>query len=202
MNRHGLTQHSKRLDWHGLIDVIDLRTAWADTLSPRAPANTVAGIAIHHDGVPAHVQDLRGDLDRIQAIHDWSNQQGWGRFPYHRVISRNGRIFYTVDINRRGAHIAHRNYRLKSIALMGDLTQQDPSFPQLCALAAAIVMTYEDIGALAGIGPHKELIAPAHGDPWHSHATACPGDWEKWSPQLWPLVQLHTRRLLDSRLDA
>ncbi len=200
--RLSLTHAATRLSWHGLVDVVDLRGAWPDEpLSPSAPASAIDGIGIHHDGVPAHIQSLAGDLDRIEAIHNWSVKQGWGRFPYHRVISRAGRIFYTVDIDRRGAHVSHRNYALKAIALMGDLTQQTPSTAQLCGIAAAIVMTYEDIGALAGIGPHKELVAPAHGDPWHSHATACPGDWEKWSPSLWPLVQFHARRLLDIRLD-
>ncbi len=199
---HDLAHVAKRLSWHGLVDVIDLRDAWPDQVSPPAPANAIDGIGIHHDGVPAHIQNIAGDFDRIEATHNWSVQQGWGRFPYHREVSRAGRIFYIVDIERRGAHVYHRNYALKAIALMGDLTQQDPSFPQLCGLAAAIVMTYEDVGALAGIGPHKELVEPPHGQPSHGHATACPGNWEKWSPQLWPLVQFHARRLLDTRLDA
>ncbi len=196
---HALATHMKRRSWHGLVDVVDLRTAWPEQ-NP-APAENAIGIAVHHDGIPAHLQDLGGDLIRIEAIHRHNESRGFGTFPYHRIVSRSGRIFYTVDIDQLGSHIWHRNPQMKAIAAMGDFTQQEPSFPQLCGIAAAIVMTYEDIGALAGIGPHNELAAPSHGDPWHSHATACPGDWEKWSPQLWPLVQFHARRLLDTRLD-
>ncbi len=194
-----LKNHIKRLSWHGLIDVVDLRTAWPE--QQPAPAENAIALTIHHDGIPAHLLDLNGDLDRIQAIHGYSEAQGWGPFPYHRIVSRAGRIFYTVDADQLGAHIWHRNPKMKAVAAMGGFTQQDPSFPQLCGMAAAIVMTYEDIGALAGVGPHKELVEPSHGDPWHSHATACPGNWAKWSPQLWPLVQFHATRLLDKRLD-
>ena len=196
---HDLAAHANRLDWHGLIDVIDLRAAWPE--GPPAPADNAIAVAVHHDGVPAHVQNLNGDLDRIWSIHQHSEAQGWGPFPYQRIVSRAGRIFYTRDAGEEGAHIYHRNHIIKAVCGMGDFTQQDPSTAQLCGMAAAIVMTYEDIGSLAGVGPHKELAEPAHGDPWHSHATACPGGWAKWSPQLWPLLQFHARRLLDIRLD-
>jgi len=167
-----------------LVDVRHLYPPFAVGDATRAFA-LLKGIAIHHDGVTFTAGDrdysgdtLNEDLARLDAIYQRAVDQRWGRFPYHFVVSPNGRTFYTNDIGYYGAHVASRNHELLGIALMGNFMTSHPGDVQLCAAARALVAIWSLTHTLYGFRGHREWALP-------SSPTSCPGDtWWTWQNRL------------------
>ena len=171
----------------GPLELVDARGLWPVVGSAarlRNPA-LLKGVAIHHDGVIFTAGDrdysgdtLNEDLARLDAIYQRAVDQRWGRFPYHFVVSPNGRTFYTNDISHYGAHVASRNHELLGIALMGNFTASHPGDVLLCAAARALLAIWALTHTLYGFRGHREWALP-------SSPTSCPGDtWWTWQNRL------------------
>ena len=152
------------------------------------------GIAVHHDGVIMAPGDrnydgvtLDEDLGRLQAIYQRGLDMGWGGFPYHLVVSPNGRVFYTQDIMHFGAHVARRNHQLVGVAFMGNFMTSRPGDPHICAGGLAIVALWHLCGRLLDFRGHREWALPGEG-------TECPGDtWWTWQRDLLQAAALQGR---------
>ncbi len=181
----------------GRIDVADIRDFWPleGSAARPAPLDNMIGIALHHDAIlmPAGDLDYSGssldeDLERIDIIHRHALASDWGHFPYHMVATPNGRLFYTVDLDRYGAHIARRNHELKGICILGNYMTGQPTPAALCAAGAAVTAILQARGGIFPIRPHLEWALPGYG-------TLCPGDtWPAYFDKIWQAVAYHARR--------
>ncbi len=181
----------------GRIEVADIRHFWAPTGSAGRPAplDNMIGIDIHHDAVlmPAGDLDYSGstldeDLERIDIIHRHALASDWGHFPYQLVATPHGRLFYTVDLDLMGAHVARRNHEMKSICILGNFMTELPTPAALCAAGAAVTAILQARGGIFPIRPHLEWALPGYG-------TLCPGaTWASYFPQIWQAVAYHARR--------
>lgn len=180
----------------GNLEIVDARDLWP-AAGPAARPRQFAllqGIAVHHDGVimpPGDVNysgaTLDEDLARLEAIHNRSVDQGWGSFPYHLVVSPNGRCFYTLDVDFFGAHVARRNHELVGVCHMGLFNAAPPSDVQLCAAGRALLHLLRRTGVLATVRGHKDWALP-------DRPTSCPGDlWPSWKGRLLDLTSAALR---------
>jgi len=153
------------------------------TNSPR----TIIGTAIHHDGVLFAPGDRNfsgrttdEDLQRLHAIYNHAIAHGWKRFPYHFVASPNARLYYTLDIDQQGSHVADRNSALRGVALMGDFSHVDPTPDLICTAAGGVTAIWGHIQHAVPTRPHYEWALPGP-----HHATSCPGPhWPRWGGTL------------------
>ncbi len=187
----------KKIDL-GAVEVVDVRGMFP-TSEPaarlRQPA-AVKGIAFHHDGVIMRAGDrnysgstLDEDLHRLATIWERGIAMGWGGMPYHLVASPNGRCFYTLSLNKMGAHVKRRNHELLGVAAMGDFTYSEPGNLQICALARAVLAIWTSRGKLLGGRGHREWALPIS-------PTSCPGDtWWSWQNRLEPATMVLARVL-------
>jgi hypothetical protein len=159
-------------------------------------AHEVTAIVTHHDGVLMAAGDrdysgstLNEDLARIGAIHEHSEREGWGPFPYHKIVSPNGRVFLTRDTLRQAAHVWGRNHESAAVCFMGDFTTSEPGDVQVCAGAVAMVITLLELGYFLPLPGHGEFALAGHG-------SECPGaTFSAWQRRLWAYMGMQVRRV-------
>ena len=170
----------------------DVRHLFEDTVPRTRRPDGLRGIAIHHDGVLFDEGDmgpptgtLDEDLRRLEIIYRTAIGRGLLRFPYHFVASPHGRLFYTLDLEHRGSHVAMRNDELIGVALLGLFTEEPPADAALCAAGSAVAAIWHELGRLIPLRAHREWSLAGH-------ATQCPGDtWPDWSERLLALTAYH-----------
>ena len=188
----------------GKAEILDVRHLYqkkpgGSTTRPR-DIGRLRGFAVHHDGVIMEPGDrdysgstLNEDLDRLAVIYSVGINNGWGGFPYHFVVSPNGRTFYTCSVGVFGAHVARRNHELIGIAFMGNFVHHPPGQQQLCAGGLAVLSGFVFTGALRDVRGHREWALPGEG-------TVCPGDtWWTWQHELLKYTVIQARLAFPDR---
>jgi hypothetical protein len=182
----------------GGVEVVDVRHIFPTGEPGSYPRSDLplVGVAIHHDGVIMAPGDqdysgttLNEDLGRLATVHRHGISQGWGGMPYHLMASPNGRCFYTLALDRYGAHVAKRNHQLLGVSLMGNFMYAHPGDLQLCAAARALVAIWGWSGGLLTWKAHREWALP-------QYPTSCAGDtWWQWQNRLLVLTVAVARLL-------
>ncbi|KKM95373.1 hypothetical protein LCGC14_1188970 [marine sediment metagenome] len=169
----------------GRWEIVDIRNRYPIVHAHRRSLSQVNVQVIHHDGVLMAPGDadfngttLDEDLERMDADYRWAiDTKNLGRFPYHMAATPNGRLFYTLDVGRIGAHVGGHNTRSNALVFLGSfLGQRRPTPEALCAGAKGLLIGWTWLGRLTPIEGHKEMP---------DQSTRCPGDgWHEWEREL------------------
>lgn len=117
--------------------------------------SSVTGIVIHHSAT---------DFGTTYDIANWHISQGWPGIGYHFVISTDGTINQTNDLDTISYHVADYNAVNIGICLIGNLSNHPPTAKQLESLKGLIKYVNETAGKKLTIYGHRDL-----------NATECPG---------------------------
>lgn len=179
------TQYKGRRMKVGRWEIVDVRNRYPILHAHRRSLSQVNMQVIHHDGVIMEPGDedfngttLDEDLERMDADYRWSiDKKNLGRFPYHMAATPNGRLFYTLDVSRIGAHVGGHNTRSNGLVLLGSfLGSRRPTPEALCAAAKGNLILWTWLRRMTGVEGHKEMP---------NQNTRCPGDqWLAWERDL------------------
>ncbi len=148
------------------IEVItDQLTVHDEEVYAKRDMATVDTLVVHHT-----VSDPMGDPDNIAKFH--VGVRNWPGIGYHFLISGEGRIYQTNDLDTISNHAKGANDRAIGIGLQGDFSHVHP--PEAQQEAAAWLIDYLYYGGteapIEAVAPHR-LVS----------VTACPGDtWHEW----------------------
>jgi N-acetylmuramoyl-L-alanine amidase len=117
--------------------------------------SAITGIVIHHSA---------SDTGTIVNIANWHISRGWPGIGYHFVISADGTINQTNEIDTISYHVGNYNMSNIGICLIGNFSNHLPTSKQLESLKELI----QHVNTLVG----KKLIVRGHRD---LMATECPG---------------------------
>lgn len=115
----------------------------------------ISGIVIHHSA---------SDFGTAFDFANWHIGRGWPGIGYHFVISADGTVNQTNNIDTVSYHVADHNTANVGICLVGNLSNHPPTAKQLTSLKALI----QHVNTVVG----KKLIVRGHRD---LNATECPG---------------------------
>lgn len=128
----------------------------------------VTHLTVHHDGLsPFASTDERSVAARIELIRRSHQARGWGDIGYHFVVDRAGRVWQARPLLWQGAHVKNRNEGNIGVLVLGNFERQQPSDPQLQALAAHLT-------AICGVYRLSPRAVLTHRE-WPGAETLCPG---------------------------
>ena len=121
-------------------------------------------ITIHHSvgWVPGWTNEA--NVRNIAEYH--VNTKGWPGIGYHFVVSPNGEIVQTNEIEVQSNHVANQNHRSIGICLGGDFRNHPPTQAAVYASQALVGELKLDLPNQVAIIPHKRM---------EGASTACPG---------------------------
>jgi hypothetical protein len=147
------------------------REAWrADTPIPSRlrPMGRVSRVTIHHEGNPEPwISDSTAAVAaRLRQIQDWHRRNlRAGDIGYHFIVDRAGRVWQGRSVQYQGAHVGGRNEHNIGVMVLGNFEIQQPTAPQVTALATLCGMLVEGYGISRGdLFAHRDLAS-----------TCCPG---------------------------
>jgi len=121
----------------------------------RRTLNSIAGIVVHHSAA---------DSGTPTAIANYHISRGWPGIGYHFVISPDGTISQTNDLESISYHVGYYNTTYVGICLIGHLSKHPPTQQQMYSLKYLIRHVKSAIGKELKIKGHRDLAA-----------TECPG---------------------------
>ena len=175
--------HGRPIVWLHNIALVDVRK---DLPSPRYPyraPDRVRFVSVHHDAVfypqdPREGDDFPAELQRLQAVHDYHLQQGWGGIGYHTYGFPSGRLYLVGDLNTQRANVAGRNHESIGHCTAGDWSHQVPPIASQLVCAMAALAAWAHLRRLVAVQGHRDVALS-------SSPTSCPGDtFSQWMPHL------------------
>jgi hypothetical protein len=148
------------------------------------PLSDIRYLVIHHTSAGANVGP-----EAIAAEHVEVN--GWPGVGYHYVVDLAGVIYRTQDLTVVSYHARQFNPVAVGIALVGDLSSNQPTAAQLTATADLLATLLFDLGLpTQSVRGHREMVP-----------TDCPGEsfLRVWKPRL---LQAVDERLAGGRADG
>jgi len=121
----------------------------------RRTLSSITGIVVHHSAA---------DSGTPTAIANYHISRGWPGIGYHFVISPDGAVSQTNDLESISYHVGYYNTTYVGICLIGHLSKHPPTPQQMDSLRGLIKHVKSTIG--------KDLVVKGHRD---LAATECPG---------------------------
>jgi hypothetical protein len=155
----------------GALPGIVRRSRWAGGDPRQVLMNRmkpVTHVTVHHDGLsPFSRTDEASVAARIELIRRSHQARGWGDIGYHFVVDRAGRVWQARPLVWQGAHVKNRNEGNIGVLVLGNFEQQQPTDPQLRALAG-------HLAAMCGVYRISPRAVLTHRE-WPGAETLCPG---------------------------
>lgn len=154
------------------MDIIKRQRWGAQFARGFAPAPLPAQeLWLHHSvtaggGVAASFET---DVRSVQRLEEIGQDRFSGGISYTFAVCESGRVFEGHGVDRRGAHTGGRNSIARAIVLVGNYQAQEPTGPQLAAVAELVAL-----GHVQGWWDRPALDGGHRDAPGAS--TACPGD--------------------------
>jgi len=112
-------------------------------------------LVVHHSAIDGY-----GPFDYAK----WHLKRGWPGIGYHFVISADGKVSQTNELDTISYHVKNHNTASIGISLSGNLSKHQATKAQMDALVKLIKRLKKQLGPNVMVKGHREL-----------QATECPG---------------------------
>jgi hypothetical protein len=185
--------HGRPIVWLRNVALVDVRRDFPSPAFRYRDASNVRFVSIHHDAVfydvaPTPEANVRAEMERLDAVHRYHLQQGWGGIGYHTYGFPSGRLYLVGDFNTQRANVAGRNHESIGHCVAGDFTTRTPPIASQLVAAMAALAAWAHLGRLVAVLGHRDVALA-------SAPTSCPGDtWRQWVPRLPQAIEAIARQ--------
>jgi hypothetical protein len=117
-------------------------------------------------------------MERLDAVHRYHVNQGWGGIGYHTYGFPSGRLYLVGDLDTQRANVAGRNHESIGHCLAGDFTVLLPALALHLVTAMAALAAFAHLRRLVAVQSHHDVALA-------SSPTSCCGDTrDRWVPHL------------------